>query len=71
MDPKLIPATLTANQYLIVQFDLDPSTGDPFTELIDVEVYVYDDHYVERDDGLPLQPFGDAGLTITWTSSAS
>jgi PASTA domain-containing protein len=61
----LTPLALQANQFLVVQFDLDESTGDSTTELVDVEVYIYPDGSAWLNDLVPLPTFGQYGFTVS------
>jgi PASTA domain len=68
VDIEVQLAQLQPDQYLIVQFDLDESTGDPTTELIDAEVYLDANGAVLDDFVNPpalLPTFGQYGFTVS------
>jgi hypothetical protein len=64
----LVPLNLEPNQYLIVQYDRDESTGARVTEAVDVEVHLDANGAVLHDGtnpAVPLPTFGQYGFTVT------
>jgi hypothetical protein len=56
---------LQPNQYLIVQFDFDPPPPDPIDEIVDAEVFFYDDFTAYLNDLVPLPAFEPTRFTVT------
>ena len=65
VEVQLAPLALEANQRLIVQFDLDESTGDPLTELVDVGVHIDPSGGAWLHGVVPLPTFGQYGFIVT------